>query len=211
MNAFVKICGLATEEDVHHTIEAAPDAMGFIFWAKSPRGVTAESVSHWTHNRMPPGIRKVGVFVDSTVHEIEKSAEEAGLDVVQLHGSYTARQIRELTYPVWRVLHVDRLPEDWNDEPVEALLVDSGTVKMPGGTGVRVNTERAIRLIRQSNFPVLLAGGLKQDTVSGVIKDTLPNGVDVSSGVELHPGKKDMNAVQFFIQNARSAFSSLPR
>ena len=208
MKDLVKICGLARREDVAATLETEPDAMGFIFWPKSPRGVSAAEVRAWTGGRMRPPVRKVGVFVDSGVEEIEAVAREADLDVVQLHGPYSADQIRQITLPVWRVLHADRLPSDWNQVPVDALLLDSGTVEMPGGTGVRVDADRARDLIAQSKFPVLLAGGLKADNVRGLIQKVQPAGVDVSSGVESKPGHKNMSAVRAFIRNARQAFQS---
>lgn len=211
MKSVVKICGLANEADVAETAGLLPDAMGFIFWPKSKRGVTALEVAAWTRNRVPENIRKVGVFVDSSLEEILNTVETAGLDVVQLHGEYPAEVIEKISVPVWRVLHVDRLPADWNDVSVEALLVDSGTVQMPGGTGVQVDRDRARELVRTSKFPVLLAGGLKADTVSDIIKAVSPAGVDVSSGVELHPGKKDPDAVKRFLLNARSAFETLSR
>lgn len=209
MNHLVKICGLANEQDVQETLSLRPDAVGFIFWPKSPRGVTAEEVAAWTRGAIPDGIRKVGVFVDTPVAEIPVLAETAGLDVVQLHGAYSAEEISTLQVPVWRVLHADRLPEDWNEVPVEALLIDSGTVQMPGGTGVRVDTGRAGELTRQSRIPVVLAGGLNAGNVANAISEIQPDGVDVSSGVEAEPGKKDLKAVASFISESRTAFRSL--
>jgi phosphoribosylanthranilate isomerase len=206
MHSLVKICGLANEHDVIQTLELGPDAVGFILWPNSPRGVTPKQVAAWTNGRMPEGVRKVGVFVDTPVEEMVCIASEIELDVLQLHGEYTAKDIEVMTLPVWRVLHADRLPPDWNEVPVEALLLDSGTVEMPGGTGIRVDTNRAKEIIRQSKFPVLLAGGLKAGNVSSVIQHVVPAGVDVSSGVEAEPGRKDMAAVKAFLQNARSAF-----
>lgn len=208
MKAVVKICGLANERDVKETASAMPDAMGFIFWPKSPRAVSGALVAEWTRGDVDASIQKVGVFVDSSVADIQKTADVAGLDIIQLHGPYTADQIKQIERPVWRVLHTDRLPEDWNDIPVSALLVDSGTVSMPGGTGIQVNTASAISMRDQSNFPLLLAGGLNADNVGSMIEIVSPDGVDVSSGVESVPGTKDMNAVRSFIRNARAAFSS---
>ena len=189
-------------------MKLSPDAIGFIFWPKSPRGVSAEEVAEWTNGKVPNGIRKVGVFVDTPVDEIHEIAAKAELDVIQLHGPYTPYEISDIDLPVWRVLHVDRLPEDWNEVDVEALLVDSGTIEIPGGTGMQVDLDRAKEMVKQSKFPVLLAGGLKPDTVGSVIESIGLHGVDVSSGVESRPGVKDMEAVRAFIQNARDAFSS---
>jgi phosphoribosylanthranilate isomerase len=202
MKSFIKICGLATAADVAATAACAPDALGFIFWAKSPRAVTPAQVGEWTRD-LPPGLRKVGVFVDALPEEIQRSAEVAGLDVIQLHGD---QMFEDLGLPVWKVLHLDRLPSGFEKFPAEAYLIDSGTVDMPGGTGVRVDTERATAFVKQSKLPVVLAGGLKAGTVGDAIREVRPSGVDVSSGVERCPGHKDLGAVRDFIHQARDAF-----
>ncbi|MGA0333733.1 MAG: phosphoribosylanthranilate isomerase [Kiritimatiellia bacterium] len=209
MKDFIKICGLANRQDVEETLALAPDALGFIFYAKSPRAVTPEQVGEWTRDLVPPTMKKVGVFVDATVEEMHRAAGIAGLDILQLHGRENAETVSALELPVWKVLHLDRLPEGWEQLPVEALLIDSGTVEMPGGTGVSVNTGAAAEFICKSNLPVVLAGGLKAGTVGEVIREVRPCGVDVSSGVELAPGRKDMPSVAEFIRNAREAFSTL--
>ncbi len=208
-NGLIKICGLANEADVVATLEMKPDYVGFIFWPKSPRAVTPGQVRDWTKGRMPAGTKKVGVFVNASREELQQSAEIAGLDVLQLHGDESAEMINDLDCPVWKVLHLDRLPEGFDKLPVEALLIDSGTVEMPGGTGVRVDTDRAADFVKQSNLPVLLAGGLKADSVADAISKVRPSGVDVASGVERAPGQKDLDAVRSFIQNARNAFLTL--
>lgn len=202
MKCFIKICGLANAADVEATVACAPDALGFIFWAKSPRAVTPAQVGDWTRD-LPAGLRKVGVFVDALPEEIKRSAEMAGLDVIQLHGD---QMFEDLGLPVWKVLHLDRLPAGFENFPAEAYLIDSGTVDMPGGTGLRVDTERASAFVKQSKLPVVLAGGLKAGTVGNAIREVRPAGVDVSSGVELRPGQKDLGAVKDFIQQAREAF-----
>ncbi|WFB34698.1 phosphoribosylanthranilate isomerase [Kiritimatiellota bacterium B12222] len=209
MKGFVKICGLAQADDVEATLALQPDAVGFIFWSKSPRAVSPEQVNMWTQGLVPEGTRKVGVFVDASVDEVNRTAEIAGLDVVQLHGQENADFIHQVDRSVWKALHLDRLPADLADLEVEALLIDSGTVEMPGGTGKQVDMDRAREFISQSRHRVLLAGGLKAGTVEEAILTVRPFGVDVSSGVERIPGQKDMDAVQNFIANARSAFLTL--
>lgn len=205
MSLLVKICGLACEGDVRETIEAGPDALGFIFWPKSPRAVTADQVAAWTKGIVPAGMRKVGVFVDASADEIRETVERAGLDVVQLHGEESIETIRQLDCPAWKAMHLDRLPSNWRELPVERILIDSGTVTMPGGTGLRVDTARARDFVCESKVPVVLAGGLKSGTVGKAIREVRPDGVDVSSGVEIEPGRKDMNAVRAFIRNARES------
>jgi len=203
MGVFVKICGLANEGDVRATHALAPDALGFVFWPRSPRAVTAEAVAAWTRG-LPSGPLKVGVFVDQRVEEVRRMFETAGLDLVQLHGAEDAAYIEALDLPVWKAVHLDRgLPVP--RPPVRAILVDSGTVDQPGGSGRRVDTDRARAYVSASPMPVLLAGGLKADTVAEAIRAVRPWGVDVSSGVERAPGAKDMDAVRAFILHARAA------
>lgn len=203
MKPLVKICGLAREEDVVSTLETLPDALGFIFWARSPRAVTPEMVGAWTRDRVPAGVRKIGVFVNPTLEEVLQAIEEAELDVVQLHGTEGPDLIRAIPKPVWKALHVDRLPADWESYPVEAVLLDSGTVEMPGGTGQTVDIHRAKDFIQQSPLPVWLAGGLNSSNVQEALLGAGPIGVDVSSGVEAFPGTKNPEAVRQFVRAVR--------
>jgi len=203
MNPQVKICGLAREEDVRTAIDACPDAIGFIFWPRSPRAVTPEQVGAWTSAGLPEGMRKVGVFVDPDPEEVLSAIKTAALDVVQLHGSEGEDLIRSLPVPVWKVLHVDRLPEHWEQLPVEAVLLDSGTVEMPGGTGRTVDVERARAFVNESPLPVWLAGGLNAGNVQSALDVVRPIGVDVSSGVEAAPGEKNPEAVRQFVRAVR--------
>jgi len=206
MKHFIKICGLANEQDILETIDLKPDALGFNFWPKSPRYIAPETVAKWTQGKVPAGMLKVGIFVNADADEIKQTATTAGLDILQLHGGESAEFAQSLGLPVWKVLHLDRLPEAWNQFPAECLLIDSGSVRMPGGTGHRVNTEGAVEFVKTSNLPVMLAGGLKASSVKDAIRTVRPAGVDVASGVEQAPGKKDMQEVRNFIQHARDAF-----
>lgn len=205
MNSQVKICGLARVEDYFTAVEAGPDAVGFVFWPKSPRAARPSAVADWIRERPAPRVRKVGVFVNQPLTEVIHAVEKAGLDVVQLHGDEGVDYMEALPVPVWKGVHLDRLPGEWKTLPVEALLVDSGTKDMPGGTGVRVDVERAAAFVRTSPFPVWLAGGLKAGTVSRAIADVRPFGVDVSSGVERAPGEKNPEAVFAFVRAARTS------
>lgn len=205
MSCRVKICGLAREEDFRAAVEAGPDAVGFVFWPKSPRAVKASRVADWVRECPAPGVRRVGVFVNQPLSEVAGVVEKAGLDVVQLHGNESVDYMEALPVPVWRAVHLDRPPEGWARFPVEALLVDSGTVEMPGGTGVRVDVERAAAFVETSPFPVWLAGGLNAGNVGQAISDVRPFGVDVSSGLERAPGEKDPNAVRAFVRAARTS------
>jgi phosphoribosylanthranilate isomerase len=149
------------------------------------------------------------VFVNASADELKRTAEIAGLDVIQLHGDESPEFAKSLELPVWKVLHLDRLPKGWEDFPAERYLIDSGTVDIPGGTGIQVDSARAREFVLKSKLPVMLAGGLKASTVGDAIKVVQPAGVDVASGVEQSPGKKNMQAVRDFIRNAREASLTL--
>lgn len=209
MKGFVKICGLANEQDIRETIQLEPDALGFNFWPESPRFVAPENVAKWTQGKVPAGMLKVGIFVNAGAEEIKRTAATADLDIIQLHGGESAGCAASLGLPVWKVLHLDRLPEAWDQFPAACFLIDSGTVEMPGGTGHRVNTEAATDFVQKSKLPVMLAGGLKAGTVGDAIRTVRPAGVDVASGVEQAPGKKNMQEVRNFIHDARGAFLTL--
>jgi len=205
MSVFVKICGLANEADVQAVMAMDPDAMGFVFYSKSPRAVTAEQVAAWTEN-IPEGILKVGVTVDLSAKENLRIADEAGLDVLQLHGSETDWSWCPPLVEIWKVVHLDR-GISAAVETLDTLLIDSYTEAMPGGTGLTVDWEKArlfVESVKVLDQRVLLAGGLKAGNVGEAIAAVHPWGVDVSSGVESEPGRKNHAAVQAFIDAARS-------
>lgn len=206
MSVFVKICGLANEADVRAVMAMDPDAMGFVFYPKSPRAVTAEQVAAWTED-IPEGILKVGVTVDLSAEENCRIADEAGLDVLQLHGSETNWSWAPPLVEIWKAVHLDRERSPIL-ETLDTLLIDSYTETMPGGTGLTVDWEKArlfVESVHVINQRVLLAGGLNAENVAEAIAAVHPWGVDVSSGVESEPGRKDLVAVQAFLDAARSA------
>lgn len=205
MDIFVKICGLCRLEDVKAVAALRPDAMGFVFWPTSPRAVRAADVAVW-RALIPAGIRTVGVFVDETVETVTRTLEEANLDIAQLHGRETPAVCEAVRSPVWKAVHLDRLPDEpLTAYPVDAFLVDSYSTTSPGGTGIVVDWQSAGRFVKAAAVPVLLAGGLKPDNVAEAIRVAQPWGVDVSSGVETRPGEKDIALVRRFIEQCRNS------
>jgi phosphoribosylanthranilate isomerase len=205
MGVFVKICGLASEADVQAVAAMRPDAMGFVFWGGSPRCVYPEDVGAWTSG-IDRDIRKVGVFVDASAEEIDRCRALGGLDVVQLHSGQDASFCEQIDSAVWRVLHLDRGEgEDWEGYPVDAFLVDSYSSQSPGGTGRVCDWDRAADFVTACRRPVVLAGGLHPGNVREAINRVQPWGVDVSSGVEREPGRKDYAKVEAFIRQCRNA------
>ncbi len=216
MSLWIKICANTSLEDAMVAAEAGADAVGFVF-APSPRRVTAEQVAEIVPH-LPAAIEKIGVFVDATFDEIVATAETAGLTGVQLHSEATAdctARIRARFGPGLRILRVVHFEADAaknaadvaRDASVDAILVDSRTATAVGGTGQTYDWEMA----RQSIFltskqtKLIAAGGLAPENVAEAIATLKPWGVDVVSGVEAAPGRKDAAKVRAFVANARTA------
>jgi phosphoribosylanthranilate isomerase len=201
----VKICGITNLEDALVAIEAGADALGFIFHEDSPRYLTIERAAEIIH-QLPSPVLKVGVFVNAPADFVSRAARECGLSLLQFHGtespafcqrfgmeSMKAFQIRDAT-------SLDALPQ-YN---TNAWLLDAWSPSRPGGIGETFNWELAVKA-RKLGRNVFLAGGLTPENVGRAIKQVDPYGVDVSSGVEARPGKKDHEKVKAFIRAARAA------
>jgi phosphoribosylanthranilate isomerase len=187
---FVKICGITNLEDGLAAVDAGARALGFIFFAKSPRAVTAEQIEAFADG-LPKEIWRVGVFVDERPETIRAIADRVGLDVAQLHGSETpARHPAGLR--IWKAfrLREPRVPDP--DYPAEAVLLDGP------GSGQTFDWSVAAQVSR----PVVLSGGLTPENVGRAIEKTAPWGVDVCSGVEITPGRKDHGKMKRFIEAA---------
>lgn len=200
----VKICGICRKDDAEAVAGLLPDAMGFVFYPPSPRAVTAADVADWTRE-LPDGILKVGVFVDWTPAEVAAAVAEAGLDVAQLHGQETPDDCKRVGGTIWKALHMERpLADSPARYPVDAFLVDGYSSHSPGGTGTKTDWAAATAFVREAPRPVWLAGGLGPDNVAEAIRCVEPHGLDVSSGVEARPGKKDLHKVKDFIAQCRT-------
>lgn len=203
MGLFVKICGLASGADTQAVVALRPDALGFVLWPGSKRRARAEDVASWVRD-VPAGLLKVGVFVDATPDEVERAVAVAGLDVAQLHGAEKPHDFTGRSLRLWRALGLrnaaEPIPVGWS---VDAFLVDTYSAQSPGGTG-RVGDWAAARsFVERSPRPVLLAGGLTPVNVKAAVAAVNPWGVDVSSGVEAQPGRKDLAKVREFIERCR--------
>lgn len=205
MDVFIKICGIASEEDLAAVAALQPNALGFVLWPGSPRAVRPADLIRWLPGA-PTQALKVGVFVDPDPHEAVRIARLAGLDVIQVHGASVPAGLELEGVKIWRAVHADRMK--LNDAGVrtrvDAFVADTYSKDLPGGTGATGNWEAVRALVQASGTPVLLAGGLRPDNVRDAIRAVRPWGVDVSSGVESRPGKKDINLVREFIRLCRS-------
>ncbi len=207
MRVALKVCGLTTPEDAVAAAEAGADAIGLVFFARSPRAVTLERAQH-VARALPAGVLRVGVFVDAPRAELLRLADAVPLDVLQLHGHEPLADLSGLPRPVWKALGVQRgfdLEQARRyAERAAALLLDAGGQALPGGSGVAFDWSLA-RPARALTQRLVLAGGLTPDNVGAAIAALQPDVVDVSSGVESAPGRKDPIKLRAFAAALRAA------
>jgi len=199
----VKICGMTRLEDVLLAVEGGADAVGFIFYKKSPRCVSAKTVKSIIA-ALPPFIETVGVFVNESVDRINRIADSCKLSAVQLHGNESpafCKKIRRKVIKAVRVKSRDSF-EGLASYKVSAFLLDAFSNGQQGGTGETFDW----RLVSEGKKygPVILAGGLDPSNVAHAIQKVKPYGVDVCSGVEKSPGIKDPSMLKEFIKAVKS-------
>lgn len=189
----VKICGITNREDALAAAESGASAIGFNFYRESPRYISPTGASTIT-TKIPAGVWKVGIFVNETPETIARIAVDTGLDVAQLYGTSVARGIR-----VWRAIQANgSLLSHINDELVEALLLDTPSDDLRGGTGASFEWARAKGLPKK----IVIAGGLDASNVRLAIEQAQPWGVDACSRLEKSPGKKDHDKIRQFVKAA---------
>jgi phosphoribosylanthranilate isomerase len=192
----VKICGITCVEDALAAVEAGADALGFNFYPKSPRFTSIEKAAKIVQ-KVPQNTLKVGVFVDTTLEEIEFVVREAGLDVAQVYGEASG-----LTVRFWQSLAAEAgLDEKMMASAAEAFLIDTPAGAQRGGTGRSFDW----RLVQGLPGKIVLAGGLGPDNVAEAIRQVRPWGVDACSRIESAPGRKDAAKVRALIQAVREA------
>lgn len=201
METRVKICGITNIDDALCAVQLGVDALGFVF-APSPRQVVVSKVKDIVE-KLPPWISTVGVFVN------EKPARvlRIGLDWIQLHGEESPDYCRELGLKVIKTIRVkDRASlEKIPQYPVAGILLDtydpdlSGVPPKMGGTGKGFNWDLAVEA-KKFGKPIILAGGLNPENVAEAISKVQPYGVDVSSGIESSPGRKDYEKMKRFME-----------
>lgn len=202
----IKICGLTDPAEARATAEAGADAIGLVF-AKSPRKVSLEQAREIVF-ALPPLVQSVGVFVNETPGRIEEAVAFCGLDLVQLHGDEPPELCAALAPRVikaWRVRgEADIEALRVYEHTVRAFVLDAWSSKVRGGTGDTFDWSLAATANQRLQRPIVLAGGLNPENVSLAIGQARPWGVDVSSGVEAAPGRKDPARVERFIRAVRS-------
>ena len=204
----LKICGITQLDDARYCAGAGADYLGFIQHEESPRYVDpgrAAEVIDWVHGPAP-----VGVFVNDDAEAINRTAEEAGFDLVQLHGNEPPEVCAEVERPVIkavRVLHdasatqLRSLMEPYAAH-VDFFLLDTHSTSLWGGTGESFNWRLAREL--SADFPLFLAGGIDAENVEEAVRTMQPYAVDLSSSLEAEPGKKDFDKMERFFDTFRA-------
>jgi phosphoribosylanthranilate isomerase len=198
---FVKICGITTEEDALLAVAMGADAVGFVF-APSPRQVTMATARDIAQ-RLPPEILTVGVFRDESPQRVTEIVNEAGLRAAQLHGHEPAEQTKwvrsRVRFVIQGFVAGDRALERADDYGADAILIDS---PIPGSGEV---FDWSLADGAPMGRRVILAGGLTPENVADAVTRVRPWGVDVSTGVEAEPGRKDARLVRAFVAAAKAA------
>ncbi|ADV45424.1 phosphoribosylanthranilate isomerase [Nitratifractor salsuginis] len=193
----VKICGITNYNDAMRSIEAGADALGFVFYPKSPRYITPEAAREII-DRLPPFVEKVGLFVENTPEEIERMAKMGGITLAQIHFDVDEAFLDAVDFPVLPVVRARRL-EDLECFADRYRLVDA-YCEAYGGSGKRLNLEW---FEGRDNSRIIIAGGLTPDNVEE-LRGYGFYGCDVSSGTEAAKGRKDPEKVMRFIERAKS-------
>ncbi len=206
MSTKIKICGITNLQDAEAAVEAGADALGFVFYTKSPRAIEPAVAKRIIAN-LPPFVLPVGVFVNHDLATIKNVFDECGLALAQLHGNETPTFCESLGRPVLRALRLrDRrsllaLAEYKGRVGIKGFVIDAFSEQAYGGTGQTVDWSLAREVA--SVTPIILAGGLTPINVQEAIQHVQPYGVDVSSGVEESPQKKDHEKIHAFTRAVR--------
>jgi phosphoribosylanthranilate isomerase len=225
---WVKICGITNLEDALTAVEAGADALGFVFYEKSPRKTNSEEARKIV-SQLPSNVEKIGVFVLQDSEPAWQIVEQVGLTGLQIHlrplhngqpgknqelGA-VCRARQQNFYPAlpaaWLLgdgrasTNLASFIEKRPERPFDRILLDSGTTEQPGGTGKRFDWVQSAALLEQvsEEINVIVAGGLTPGNVAEAIRIMEPWGVDVASGVEARPGKKDPEKVRAFVRAVR--------
>jgi len=202
----VKICGITSPEDAIAACDAGADFIGLIFVPSSPRYVTrerAETIVRALRSRGRIGPQIVGVFRDSSIDEMERTAETVELDLLQLHGQEAPAVVEELSLPAIKAFRIhDKFPATDGYDAAAWHMFDTFHPTQDGGTGKVFDWSLLSR--RASDRPFFLAGGLDPDNAVAAITRVDPDAIDLSSGLEESPGIKSHSKINALFRNLRS-------
>jgi phosphoribosylanthranilate isomerase len=205
METKVKICGLTSVADALTAAQAGADMVGLMFYAGSPRHITVAQAAEISR-ALPPFVLRVGVFVNPEPAEVVEAIAACGLNLLQFHGDEAAdfcTQFGVMSLKAIRVQSAESL-QTLAYFHTDAFLLDAYSKAGLGGTGEKFNWDLAVAA-QKFGKPIFLAGGLTPENVADAVRQVRPFAVDVSSGVESAPGKKDAAKVWAFIQAVRMA------
>jgi len=205
MQTRVKVCGITSVEDAQWLCKTGLDAIGLVFFEKSPRHVTVQQAIDICH-AIPPFITIVGLFVNKPVKELETLLAQVPIDLLQFHGAESAQYCEQFSRPYIKAVPMQGLSDftAYADQYSKAkgFLVDSHAPNSVGGTG---KTFDWTQVPHHYPKPIILAGGLRSENIAAAIEITNVYAVDVSSGVESSPGQKDKQKVEQFMQEVKCA------
>lgn len=194
----VKVCGITRLNDALNALESGVDALGFVFYAPSPRAISAKDAQKIIEN-CPPFFTRIGLFVNAKAQEVQSVLKEVRLDVLQFHGDETNEFCSQFNLPFIKALRVrntqELVAQDLCFPNALAFLLDTYNPEKMGGTGEVFDWS----LIPKLSKPIILAGGLNAQNVASAIDSVKPYAVDVSGGVEQAKGIKDRQKVQQFM------------
>jgi phosphoribosylanthranilate isomerase len=205
MDLTIKICGITNVDDGIAAAQAGANAVGFMFYEASPRHVTIDAVEEIAR-QLPTHVMRVGVFVNADAGFVFSAMTRCLLNLLQFHGdepSDFCRQFGAMSMKAFKIKDAQSL-ELLPSYHTDAFLLDSCVPGMQGGTGEKFNWDLAIEA-KKLGRPIFLAGGLTPQNVAEAVRAVRPFGIDVSSGVESAPGRKDHAKIREFIRAARNA------
>jgi len=205
MRARIKICGITNLDDALAACESGADALGFVFYDKSPRCINAQQAQKIIQ-KLPPFVTAIGLFVDANSAYIQQTLTVCNLSALQFHGNETPAQCRSYLLPYIKAIRVhpglDLVECENTFADAQALLLDTYVVDVAGGTGKTFDWSL---IPKQLKKPIVLSGGLNAENVGQAIRQIHPYAVDVSSGVEASPGKKSAIKMEAFFQSVKNA------
>jgi phosphoribosylanthranilate isomerase len=204
----VKICGITNREDALLAVDLGADALGFIFVSSSPRYIQPTIASNII-KELPPFITTVGVFVDSSKEEISSVIQQTGITTVQLHGNESPQFCTKMQIPVIKAFRVDKnfQVSGLSKYEVSSFLLDTYVEGSLGGTGKTFDWKTAIEAKKIGK--IILAGGLHPENIVEAIQVVQPYAVDVNSGVEQTPGRKEREKLERLFRNIQKAQETL--
>jgi len=200
----VKICGITNIGDAYWAVESGADALGFIFYPKSQRVIAPERAKEILQ-KIPGSIGRVGIFVNQEIQAVKEIVSFCGLRLIQLHGDeslpYCAQFPRSSLIKAVSSWAVEERQE-LDNYPVKAILVDAREPGRYGGTGKNSDWTLAVKV--KKTHPLILAGGLNKENIRKAIEAVRPCAVDINSGVEISPGKKDLYKIREILEIIRA-------